>query len=288
MKENTARCSFCRKSHTDAGPLVEGPEDVYICRECIELCQAIIDQEQHRREPSRPPVGAAFIREKLDQVLSGQDEAKQILALAADSRSEGGGRVLLLGPSSSAKIVLARALAQILEVPFAAGDSSGLVPSKHDSMAGLPLLLRLLQASEFDVEKAQRGVVFVDGAERPDTQEAMLRLWQEKAYYPVEGLRVPVNGMLFVCGASFVGLEEGIARSGRHAEQPVRVEDLTGDGVRPDWAGCLAGIARVTPLDEASLVRLVQWVDFRCYNDQPEEYTAPSDSGGKRTWKAAW
>jgi ATP-dependent Clp protease ATP-binding subunit ClpX len=263
MKENTACCSFCRKSHIDAGPLVEGEDDVYICGECTELCQAIIDRERRRRGPSRPQVGSAFIREKLDQVVSGQDEAKQILALAADSCSEGGGRVLLLGPRSSAKILLARALAHILDVPFAAGDSSGLVPSKHDSIAGLPLLLRLLQAGEFDRERAQRGVLFVDGAERLETQDALLRLWEEKLCYPVPGLSLTMDNMLFVCGGSLAGLEEAVARLGRHMEQPVRVEDLTAAGVHPDWARCLAGIARVAPLDEADLVRLVQWVDFQ-------------------------
>ena len=74
------------------------------------------------------------------------------------------------------------------------------------------------------------------------------------------------SSILFVCGGSFAGLDEAIARLGRHAEQPVGVEELTAVGVRPDWARCLAGIARVAPLDEGSLVRIVQWVDFRCCN----------------------
>src|SRR6266480_2532356 len=125
-RNRNAYCSFCKKSFRDVGPLVEGPGEVYICGECIELCQAIIDQERRRRNPCRQPVGPAVIREKLDQLVGGQDEAKQALTLAADSRDQGGGRVLLIGPSSSAKILLARALAHALEVPFAAGDSSGL------------------------------------------------------------------------------------------------------------------------------------------------------------------
>src|SRR5262245_7119511 len=118
MKPRNAYCSFCRKSHTDVGPLVEGPGDVYICGECVELCQSIIDQERRRRNPPRQPVGPVLLREKLDQIVSGQDEAKQALALAADSRNEGRGRVLLIGPSRSAKLLLARALAHALEAPF--------------------------------------------------------------------------------------------------------------------------------------------------------------------------
>jgi ATP-dependent Clp protease ATP-binding subunit ClpX len=262
MKPRNAFCSFCRKSFTDVGPLVEGPGEVYICGECIELFQSIIDQERRRRNPSPQPVGPALLREKLDRLVNGQDEAKQALALAAGSRNQAGGRALLIGPNRSAKIYLARALAHALEAPFAAGDSSGLVRSKHGSMDCLPLLFSLLQASDFDVEAAQRGVVFVDGAERQETQDALLRLWRENISHPIEGLQLAVGGIVFVCGGTFAGLEEAITRLGRHSEQPVTAEGLTAAGMQPDWAGCLSGIARVGPLDEESLVRIVHWVDF--------------------------
>ncbi len=277
MKRRKDCCSFCRKSYAEVGPLVEGPGEVYICGECTELCQSIIDQERRRRNPSRPPVGAAFVREKLDRLVSGQDEAKQTLALAAGSRNEGG-RVLLIGPSRSAKILLARALAHALEVPFAAGDASDLVRSKLDSADRTSLLLRLLDASEFDVQTAQRGVVFVDGAERPEVQDALLRLWQDKACYLAAGIQFALRGILFVCGGSFAGLEEAIVRRGRFVEQPVTVEDLTAMGVRPDWAWCLTGIARGTPLDEESLLRIVQWVDFRRSDGPRAELAAAPDS----------
>jgi ATP-dependent Clp protease ATP-binding subunit ClpX len=266
MKPRNAYCSFCRRSHTDVGPLVEGPGEVYICGECIELCQSIIDQERRRRSPPRPSGESGILRAKLDQLVRGQDEAKQALALAAESRSEGGGRVLLIGPSSSAKILLARALAHALEAPFAAGDARDLARSQVCSVEGTPLLFRLLQASEFDVEAAQRGVVFAQGAERPDAQDALLHLWRHKACEPVAGFQLAVGGILFVCGCYFAGFDEAIAHSGRHLEQPVNVEDLKAVGVRLDWAGYLAGIARVEPLDEESLVRIVQWVDFHCGN----------------------
>ena len=277
MKRRKACCSFCRKGYAEVGPLVEGPGEVYICGECVELCQSIIDQEKRRRNPSRQPVGSALLREKLDRLVSGQDEAKQALTLAAGSRNEGGCRVLLIGPSSSAKILLARALAHALVVPFAAEDASDLVRSKLDSADTSSLLLRLLEASEFDVRTAQRGVVFVDGADRPDVQAALLRLWQDKACYLAAGIEFTLGGILFVCGGSFAGLDEAIACRGRRVEQPVRVEDLTALGVRADWAWCLAGIARVAPLGEASLVRIVQWVDFRRGNGPRAEQSAPED-----------
>jgi ATP-dependent Clp protease ATP-binding subunit ClpX len=156
MKPRNAYCSFCRKSYTDVGPLVEGPGDVYICGECTELCQSIIEQERRRRNPSSGPGGPALIREKLDQLLRGQDEAKQALIQAVCSRQDGRGHVLLIGPSRSAKVLLARALAYALEVPFVAGDSSGLIKSKHGSKKGLPLLLALLDAGDFHVEAVQK------------------------------------------------------------------------------------------------------------------------------------
>jgi ATP-dependent Clp protease ATP-binding subunit ClpX len=263
MKRRNAYCSFCRKSYTEVGPLVEGPGDVYICGECTELCQAIIDQERRRRNPPAPPAEPLSLRARLDQLVTGQDEAKEALVLAAASRNEGGGRALLIGPSSSARLLLARALAHALEVPFAAGDPSDLVPSGVGTQQVPLLFFRLLQASDFDVEAAQRGVVFVDGAERADAQDALLRLWRYQACEPVAGFQLVVGGILFVCGGSFADLEETITRSGRHVEQPVRIDDLRAAGVRSDWVGYLTGVARVAPLDEENLLRIVHWVDFR-------------------------
>src|SRR5436190_2024739 len=126
MKPRNAYCSFCRKSYTDVGPLVEGPGDVYICGDCVELCQSIITQERRRRNPSPSPVGPSQLREAFDKLVSGQDEAKQALVRAASLRHEGEGRVLLIGPSCSTQHLLARALAHALEAPFAAGDASAL------------------------------------------------------------------------------------------------------------------------------------------------------------------
>src|SRR5947209_5548549 len=119
MKHRNAFCSFCRKSYLEAGPLVEGPGEVYICGECIELSQSIIEQEQRRRRPAPKPVPPEAVRTKLDQLVNGQVEAKEALMHAVASRSEGRGKILLLGPSST-KILLARALAHALNVPFAA------------------------------------------------------------------------------------------------------------------------------------------------------------------------
>src|SRR5437899_2261353 len=137
-RNRNAYCSFCRKNYREVGPLVEGPGDVYICGECIELCQSIIDQEKRRRSRSAggvPPVSTSeAIRGRLDQLVTGQDEAKEALVLAALCRGEFSAlgpqcHVLLIGPTRSSKVLLARALAHALEVPFAEGDLQALVRS---------------------------------------------------------------------------------------------------------------------------------------------------------------
>ena len=227
---------------------------MYICGECVELCQEIVKQERRRRNV-RAPVGAALLRERLVQLVRGQDEAKEALALAARARNEGTGRVLVIGTSPSARLFLARASAHALEAPFAASDSNGVVRSGQGSTGVVPLFFSLLRASDFDHEAAQRGVVFVDGVESEDTQEALLRLWQEGIVHlngvgSAGRIELRIRGVLFICGGTFPGLDDAVTHLGRHPEQPLTVEALTSAGVRPDWAGCLAGIARVGPLDE--------------------------------------
>jgi ATP-dependent Clp protease ATP-binding subunit ClpX len=260
-KTSKACCSFCRKSYRDVGPLVEGPSDVYICGECVELCQHIVDQERLRRgvtPAGSGPIKSQSILTTLDKVVAGQEYAKAALAEAASFRHEGRGRVLLIGPSQSSAMFLAKAVAYALGVPFAAGETSGLRKAGNGN-----LLFDLLAASNFDIESTQNGVVFVSGAERPDAQDALISLWQENVSDPGHGLQLDVRKVLFVCGATFAGLDDAIVRLGRHPQQPVTVEALRAVGVRAEWAGALAAIARVPPLDEQSLARVVKCVDFR-------------------------
>src|ERR1700704_2922865 len=140
--KKNASCSFCRKSYRDVGPLVEGPGDVYICGECIELCQSIIDQEKRRRTGTRSPFthipAPRSIKEKLDAYVIGQQRAKRVLSvavhnhykrlsLADQTRGEvevDKSNILLIGPTGSGKTLLAQTLAKILDVPFAIGDAT--------------------------------------------------------------------------------------------------------------------------------------------------------------------
>jgi ATP-dependent Clp protease ATP-binding subunit ClpX len=270
QRPRTAYCSFCRKSHRDVGPLVEGPGDVYICGECIELCQSIIHQEKRRRFGSigPPQVGTETIRSRLDQLVHGQEEAREVLARAM-GQSEGPVRVLLVGPSRGSRMFLARALAHALKVPFAAGDASGLVKTRCGAEGALPLLYDLLVAADFDIEAAQHGVVYLEGADRPEAQEASLRLWQGQVEGAVGSIAFDIRGVRFVCGGTFAGLDDAVARVGRHAEQPITDAVLVACGARPEWVRHLTAFARAAPLDEDTLARLATAADLGRLGGEP-------------------
>ncbi|HEY2786500.1 MAG TPA: ATP-dependent Clp protease ATP-binding subunit ClpX [Fimbriiglobus sp.] len=179
-RNRNAYCSFCRRSHRDVGPLVEGPGDVYICGECIELCQSIIDQEKKRRGGPKPSHSQTpsprIIKEKLDQYVIGQQRAKKVLSVAVHnhykrlSLGEAGrgeveiekSNILFVGPTGSGKTLLARTLAKILDVPFAIGDATTLTEAGYVGEDVENLLLKLLHAADFDTEAAQRGIIYID------------------------------------------------------------------------------------------------------------------------------
>ena len=254
-RPRNAYCSYCRKSYRDVGPLVEGPGDVYICKECTELCLAIIKQEVRRRNPSPPILDPAHLREKLDTLVPGQDEAKRALVVAATRRNDSRGNVLLVGSARSTKLLLTRALAHALDVPFASGDATGLVKSMNAPTA-LPILYALLHANEFDTEAAQRGIVYVDGLDDPQMQDTSLNVWQGIDPKPLGDIPFDVRGLLFVCGGTFPALANS------HPQQPVTPDALVAAGARPGWVQQLAAIARVEPLDEDVLFRTMSLVEF--------------------------
>jgi ATP-dependent Clp protease ATP-binding subunit ClpX len=270
-----AYCSFCRKGYRDVGPLVEGPGDVYICGECTELCQAIIEQERWRRSASArttASISADAVRQRLDQLFGGQEEAKRALALAVHLREERWeqkqiatevpGHVLLIGPSRSSKLLLARAVAHVVQVPFAEGNLSSLAEGTGGTVSPVPLLYRLLLDSGYYIEAAQRGIVYVDGVDGRDAQEALLRFWEGGDQCVFNGLPFDIRAVLFVCGGTFAGIDQTAERLGRHPEQPVTGDALIASGVMADFVGRLAAVARVAPLDEGTLGRMVPWVDF--------------------------
>lgn len=255
--DDQIRCSFCNKSQAQVKKLIAGPNDTYICDECVEVCSEIIEEEMaYDENNSWTPFSdinllkPEEIKEFLDDYVIGQDEAKKVLSVAVYNHYKrimaqrdlgvelNKSNILMLGPTGCGKTLLAQSLAKILNVPFAIADATALTEAGYVGEDVENILLKLIQAADYDIERAEYGIIYLDEidkitrkSENPSitrdvsgegVQQALLKIVEGTvANVPPQGgrkhphqelIQIDTTNILFICGGAFEGIDKIIEK----------------------------------------------------------------------------